>query len=791
MPVRKPPIYCYKIHGTKIPNSLRFRSAGSTTLSRVAGVPTSATIWTLSLWLKRGTLGTLQEIYVGETNTTNRYRIQFSTGNLLQLTLGTTTVNSSTSIFRDTTSWYHIVVKSDGANVYAYVNNVLSVTYTGNMTGINESGKTQYFGTLGSAGTDYFDGYLADIYFIDGQALNPSFFAETNRNNSWVPKKYNGTYGNNGFYLPFSDNTSTTTIGYDKSGGTNNWTSSGHSLTVGSTYDWFIDSPSNNFATINPNLMYSNDTFNGNIEGTALATYRNVSSSFAFDAATQNVFWEVVPTAGASTGNIGAAKTTRLTDPNWNTDVRQPANTTDLFNYRFDGQFEYNGTETTGYTTYTLNDIIGFAVLNGNLYIYKNGTVINSGNPMITGMTGLWYPTGWNANSGGSMSYLFNFGQAPFTTGAAWRSAAGGYFSMTPPAGCKALCTTNFATSSVMDPSKQVDVKTWTGNGTSQNITGVKFKPDFAWIKNRSTTDSHQIYDVIRGAQQSISSDSLNAETTVSGLTAFNADGITVGSSTGANGNTNNIAGIFFRGGGTSVANNNGSITSQVSVNYGAGVSIVSYTGIGANATIGHGLSSAPKMIITKRRNGSWEWAVWHAGIAATEYLFLNSTAAKTTGASLWNSTTPTSTVFSVGTASQSGAADNFIAYCFAEIPGFSSFGSYTGNGNANGAMIYCGFRPRLIIIKKISAVGDWMWVDTARDSGLANGLDNKLYPGLNLAENTNTGETTATNIVEYYSTGFKLRTTGTNTNAAATYIYAAFADSSIGGGCFAPNRAF
>jgi len=318
------------------------------------------------------------------------------------------------------------------------------------------------------------------------------------------------------------------------------------------------------------------------------------------------------------------------------------------------------------------------------------------------------------------------------------------------------------------------NTKLYSGNGSTQSITGVGFQPDWTWIKNRTAVgEGHHLYDAVRGVEKRIRSDSTAAESTVStGLTAFGTDGFTVGTNAGVNGNGNSIASWNWKANGAGSSNTDGSITSTVSVNTTAGFSIVRWSGSAANATIGHGLGAVPKMIICKDTNDTYNWGVYHQGIGNTKYLYLNTTAAEATSSSLWNNTTPTSTVFSVGNAgaSNSSGTNNMIAYCFADKKGFSKFGSYTGNGNADGTFVYTGFKPAFVMVKQTNTTRYWSTFDNKRDG--FNPTNRPLFPNASDQESDS---------VNYYhdilSNGFKWRTDATVMNeSGGSYIYMAFA---------------
>ena len=313
----------------------------------------------------------------------------------------------------------------------------------------------------------------------------------------------------------------------------------------------------------------------------------------------------------------------------------------------------------------------------------------------------------------------------------------------------------------------------WSSQDTS--IDTLNFAPDWAWIKSRSNADTHVLFDKVRGANKRLMSSQTSAESTTSDeLTAFNSDGYTLGTGDNVNRSGHNYVSWNWLAGGTGSSNGNGSITSTVSANTTAGFSIVSYTGTGSNATVGHGLGVAPSMIIVKSRSSTDWWICYHKTQGATKYLALNFTNAVATNSGIWNDTEPTSSVFSIGTnGGTNGNGNNYIAYCFAEKPGYSKFGSYVGNGNADGAFVYTGFKPAFILLKDSTGSGNnWFIWDNKRDGYNVN--NKYLRPNLDNAE----GYYEAIDIL---SNGFKNRNTSSSANGSQTYIYMAFGQSLVG----------
>jgi len=320
-------------------------------------------------------------------------------------------------------------------------------------------------------------------------------------------------------------------------------------------------------------------------------------------------------------------------------------------------------------------------------------------------------------------------------------------------------------------PTDYFNTKLYTGDGTDgRGITGVGFQPDWVWIKQRNGTFYHRVFDVIRGVEKELYPNDTGAEVTDNRtLQSFDTDGFTLGTFSGTNGSGNTFASWNWLAGGTASSNTDGSITSNVSANTTSGFSIVTWTGSGANATIGHGIDT-PKMIIVKCRSTDYHWPVYHHKNGNGNVQYLNLTNASASGSGFWNSTTPTSSVFSVGTdnaVNQSG--ETYIAYCFQEKKGFSKFGSYTGNGNADGTFIYTGFKPAFVIIKGSSGITNWTMYDNKRDP--FNTTTQNLRP------NTSGAETTDHDI-DMLSNGFKHRGSGSGGNGSGiSYIYMAFAE--------------
>ena len=327
-------------------------------------------------------------------------------------------------------------------------------------------------------------------------------------------------------------------------------------------------------------------------------------------------------------------------------------------------------------------------------------------------------------------------------------------------------------------PDEYFNTVLYTGNATARSITGVGFQPDWVWIKGRTTAYNNTLFDAIRGATKRLYSNGTDAESTQTAtLTSFDSDGFSLGNNASVNSATSTFVAWNWLASNTTASNTDGSITSTVSANTTSGFSIVSYTGTGANATVGHGLGAVPKMIIVKDRSAVKNWTVYHIGVGNDKDILLDVTNTENTSTA-WNNTTPTSSVFSIGTLGNvNTSSNNYIAYCFAEKKGFSKFGSYTGNGNADGTFVYTGFKPAFYMIKRTDSTGSWIIKDNKRPGYNVNG--SYLVANDSLAESTGSGNVASDEL----SNGFKIRGTSSSLNTSGgTYIYMAFAENPLVG---------
>ena len=769
--------------GYNLTKSLRFRSSASAYLNRTPASAGNRRTWTYSAWIKRGSLtgGALLA-------STNNNILGFSFTNPDDLSLwdgNTSTMNvATTQVFRDPSAWYHIVVAFDTTQATAsnrvkfYVNGVqvtsLSrTTYPTQNAEFNINNTTAQNIGRTAIPDNYFDGYITEVNFIDGQALTPSSFGETSATTGvWQPKRYAGTYGTNGFYLPFTDVATTSGsnagLGKDFSGNGNYWNTNNISITSGATYDSMTDVPTltsataSNFAVMNPLSKGTSISVSSANLNTSMASVAWNSAFGTMGVSSGKWYWEstLLTSSGADAG-VGISS-----NPSGSANSYLGVDANSWAYYGNNGNKRNNDVGASYGATYTNGDVIGIALdLDaGTLTFYKNNTSQGTAYSSLPANT--YFPAVTNNNS----SFATNFGQRPFA--------------YTPPTGFVALNTFNLPTPTIgatasTQANKYFDVVLNTGTGTTR-FDPTNFAPAMAWTKSRSASGFNIIQDTVRGAGNRLITDGTQAELFDSTYGSFASNGFSYGSNSNVNSNGVTYANWYWAGNGTGVTNTAGSITSTVSANTTSGFSIVTYTGNASVASFGHGLGVAPKMIIIKNRSTSGSGSNWCVGIQidgwnwATDYLYLNTTAAKATdGGTTQFYSAPTSTVVNIGGGTNTnGSGNSMVAYCFSEVAGYSKFTSYVGNGSSDGTFVYCGFKPRWIMVKRSSATSDWFMIDTARNT--YNEATTSLF-----ANASNADYTLTTGGFDVLSNGFKLRVgSGFNPNASGeTYIVAAFSE--------------
>ena len=810
----------------QIERSLRFDRNGTPGLYREGVGDGNRRKWTLSLWLKPNmpiTDGSNRSLFGLNNTGNNREEIAFSSSNRIsyQLRIGGNHRYGcdSDAYMRDYSRWYHVVFQYDSDNstandrVRIHINGERqSVSFyendgAGYNSYINSGGTGIYLGR--TANSNSFDGYLAEVNFIDGLNVDPlelGFFES--QTGIWMPKKYTGNYGNQGWYLNFSDNSgnSATTIGKDYSGNGHNWTPNNFSITANPSTnsakfdtDSKLDTPTNNWATLNPirrNEQNSSSTATRN--GLLYAYIPNDNQgSFPFTQPLKSGkwYWEIQADGGNSTRYFGIVPDYYTTDNTaytkgvvgftWgdsylvlNTDGMSPTSNAT-------GNPTENTLYASGFGWNTSTDIANVALDMDTREVQfgKNGTY----GPKIRLPADDCGYVGYvsNGTNGATNNWKLNFGASGGTNQG---------FDYAPPTGFKPINSKNLLTAqatSVMQPKKHFESLIYAGNdATGRAITGLQFKPDFIWIKNRSNAFSHAIYDSVRGPTKRLRADTTAAEgTDTDGITSFDSNGWTMSGNDAINQNSANFVAWCWKAGGAAVTNNDGSIATQVSVNKEAGFSIITYTGTGADgATIGHGLGRTPGFVMTKRRdNNAINWVCKHSCTTKVAYLdlpdrFDDNGSGQGIITNL-NSSTYTVTrynnEYNIGGVNSNG--DAFVSYCWAEIPGYSKIGRYRGkggsgtSGNSKGPFIYCGFEPAWVMIKDVDNSGrSWIIQDNKRDP--SNPTDRWLF-----ADGSNDGSHSDGRYIDLLSDGFKIRSARNETNGDNNnYLYLAFAEATI-----------
>jgi len=639
---------------------------------------------------------------------------------------------------------------------------------------------------------------ILEAHDSPAEVSHPNYNIDFTTTGFQIKSTYAGTNTSGGtyIYMAFADKREYA-YWLDQSGNNNDFTS--NNLTES---DVMVDSPSNNFATLNPLVNVPNIQYEeGNLKSsnTAADEHKTVYGTMAISSG--KWYWEACATSGVKL-------TMALTDTN-NVDDQQSATVNFIPGYIPSSNYAngdavsvyYNSTRKNG--SVVTADIFPSYISSGEIIsmafdadtgkvwfamdgVWTNGsaassTTLNTSYPDTTvSTTANSYTPAWATEAS---AWVVNFGQD--SSFASNKTAQGnqdgndiGDFYYTPPTGFLALCTKNLPDVAVT-PSEHFNTVLYTGNGaTGQTIT-VGFQPDFTWIKQRSGADYHALQNSVTGNNKILTTNGTFVEWTIAdALTAWTSTGFTLGADTSGfvNENSATYAAWNWKANGSGSSNTDGSInTTATSANVDAGFSISTYTGTGVNGTIGHGLSKAPEMVIVKERgDDTGNWYVWHTGFAATDGIFLNLTNAKATSDTYWNDTAPTADVFSVGTNTDingNTGTDTYVAYCFHSVDGYSKVGSYTGNGNADGTFVYTGFRPAFIMAKKTDAAENWVMINNKTHP--YNDVNTpRLYPNLSNSEYED-----GSIYVDYVSNGFKIRATqNMMNNNGSNYIYIAFA---------------
>jgi hypothetical protein len=749
--------------------------------------------FTLEFWTFHLTSSTYQGYYYGGAVGSINFRRTSS--NTIELAQDGVTSVLITSTTIPANQWVHVAVTRNSGTVRIFINGVSggSVTYTGNF---NSTGGTGTIGSISPASYNL-NGYISNLRLITGTALYTANFTPptaqltavsgtqllTCQSSTFVDNSTNAfTITAAGDARPQQFSPFTLDVTDDHSGQGNNWIPNNLDLrTTGAGADILVDSPTSygtdtgvggevrgNYATLNP-LRTSNAPTNGNLDVSFPTASRQIGSTIALPSSGKWYFEATLTAISAPAAQVG------VSGLNYST-TNYGGQEADSYVYSSPGTKGNNNSFVAYGASWTTNDVIGVAadVDAGSLTFYKNGVSQGAAYTSIS-LVNKYFVVGMG---GTSINFTVNFGQRPFQK---WNGSA--YVANTAPSGFKALCTQNLppvtiGATSTTQANKYMDVTLYTGNGAVRSITNSgSMQPDFVWDKLRSGSNSHRLFDAVRGVEKALYSNLTNAEATETGtLTSFNSNGFSLGTSTETNTNGSTYVAWQWNAGGSTVTNTSGTISSQVRANTTSGFSIVTYTGTGSNATVGHGLGVAPDFIIIKDRTAARttdQWPTYHRSIGATGGLvYLNSNNGGIATSVVWNNTNPTSSVFSIGTwGGINYNTDNFVAYCFAAVPGYSAFGSYAGNGTttSDGPFIYTGFRPAFVMVKAYIGAGEnWGIYDKSRIE--YNSSNYVLFPNLPNNENA------ATTHIDLLSNGFKLRS-GNNNLSSYSYIYAAFAE--------------
>ncbi len=762
----------------EIDQSIRFNDDDSAYLewSSYSGSPTSGTDCTFSFWVKRCRLGATQVcIYGGDASGSTYEMIRFDSDDQFRVAQASSAYDlTTTQVFRDVSAWSHFVVAFDTDNgtaadrIKMYHNgsritdfSVQTNPSSGYVTNFNTGGSGEAI-QIGREGgnSQFLDGYMAEIVFIDGQALTPASFGETNDDGVWIPKKYSGAYGTNGYYLKGQDSSA---LGDDTSGNGNDFTSSGLAAA-----DQMSDSPTKNWCTYNLLRTRGTNTLsNGNLQAAAGSAGAYVTSTFGVSSG--KWYWEYTFTGTYNFPIVGIMGTALYQDA-------YPSQLTNaVLYYSSNGNKYIDSTGSSYGASYAVSDKIGVALnLDDNeITFFKNNSTqgaISISNREYTPLVGE------EGSSNGGI--IANFGQSDFE--------------YTPPTGFKALNTSNLPAPTIKDGSAYFQPKIYTGSTSAQDITfsgNSDLPPDWLWFKARSASD-HFVFDRLRGVLKTISTNDKTAEVTSTGsMTAFGADGFSLGDG-GSDNDINGVDGTNYvvwgwAANGSGSSNEDGSInTTATSANTTAGFSISTFTGTGSGATVGHGLGAKPSVVLVKCfGTASTHWIIndWSGDYSNKLKLNENEAASSSSGFV----TAASSTTFTLGTDTDvNGSSRTYVAYCFAEIPGYSKISSYTGNNNADGPFVFTDFAPAYVLWKNRTTAGNhWIVADRARSP--QNVSVERLFPDLTNAESTSTA------MCDFLSNGFKIRSTMGEINTSGdTIIYMAFAENPFGGSGLAPATA-
>ncbi len=663
--------------------------------------------------------------------------------------------------------WRHLALVRNGTTVTFYVDGASVGSQTGYSSALDCSASGVQIGRMTSSGVADWLGYMDEVRISNTARYTTTF----------TPQRTQFTADANTLLLIHSDWTGG--LGADSSGNLNNFTATNLVAT-----DQMIDTPTNSFATFN-GISYGDNGGNfelreGNLQAYMTSGVGKTHSTFSlFD---DGCYWEMM--VGDTGGGYGIAL---LKNANLTTSSQLGADSYSEIAYRpSTGNLDINGSTAATYATASAGDILNFAFKSGRLYVGKSNTWFNSGNPAggsgyvnSSAVTGDWCAAcslGANSPNYGSINFGADSSFAGKTTAQGNQDGNGkGDFYYAPPSGFLALCTDNLPDPEIALPGEHFNTVLYTGDGnTTHAITGVGFKPDMNWVKARGFTKDHNLVDSVRGAHFRLIPNDTNAENEdAEKIVSLDSDGFTTGVDSATNDHTEPYVAWNWKAGGAGVSNTEGSLDATVSANTTAGFSIVRMDedGTGGTATVGHGLSKAPELIIGKPFDAGDHWRVGSDFLTSWVYIMrLDTDAAEASFANCWASTAPTSTLVTMGSDGLNNTGYRSVLYCFHSVEGYSKVGSYTGNANADGTFIYTGFRPAFLIAKNYGAASKpWVMYDDKRDT--YNEMYKQLVANDNMAANTSEGR------LDFVSNGIKWRI-GDSYHNDGSFIYIAFAES-------------
>jgi len=729
--------------GSVIERSVRLNQSDNPYFNRTATVAGDRRTFTLSIWVKFYKTGGNQDfIFMCGDSPSNQ--LQLSREGVSQINFEPKTGGSTDARFYNKThlrdhKWYHLVLKIDSTQstesdrMAFYINGVqdnentdiVATTYPSQNLEFKwgENGISYVIGRRTHSGYEGSgDMQIADAHYVSGYAYDATAFGYfEDQTGIWKPKKYTGSYGSAGWHLDFSDKTSTTTLGYDKSGNGNHFTANGISVSSGIGNDSLLDTPTNVFPTWSRLSKNNSHTYTegcqkvtsaANNQSGCVSTFGAPPSGkwyCEYHAQSSYLFAGVTPDTYRGTGNVITPDGT--------------------VSYYSSGD-KYIGSTSSTYNnqSYGNGDVIGIALdMDGKKVTYYKNNTSQGAIDLVDTTNG--HLIVFAVGTGQALTAYINFGQQEFT--------------YTPPTGYKKICSANIVPKDpiIIRPQKHFDVLLYTPNSSSLTVDGLEFTPDLIWLKSRTQAYRHYWFDVVRGTgQKALSSDINDQEGSDAGsITSFNRGGFSIPGATGFNDNgsgTNGVVAWCWKAGGAAVSNSDGTITTSISANQEAGFSIVTYTGTGSAATIGHGLGKAPKVVITKLRDTTtqdWFFMTGEIMNDRGKYQKFNESGSIASDTNVYPATATTSTVYSIGTDSAiNGSGSKYVAYCWAEIPGFSRFGKYRGNFDADGSFIHLGFRPAFFIVKK-NTDDNWYMGDYKRDP--TNPGDHRIFADVNTVE--------------------------------------------------------